>query len=237
MKCRKVWSGRLKFMAVALALAVPATLKAGPPLLCHSLNIGNAKSLPWSGGENWRDGDGNYDLGHLAADTLALLDPQRPVIVRMETLRRATIYAQRDPAVAKQLLVRLHDRAFASDASGRPSALAWFDYGYLVECYKQTGRMPGSHGSSPSSEIAASLDGYAAVEKAIRLHGDDGEMEFAAALIGLEGRRPGQHQHAERAVAGAVRDPLLAENLTTHFLGDGTDTMSATLTKAVTAKN
>ena len=98
--------------------------------------------------------------------------------------------------------------------------------------------MPSSHGEGSSqSELAARLDGYGAVEKAISLRRNDGQMEFAAALIALEGPKPGQHDHAERAMAGAARDPLLAENLATHFLGKRTESMGTTLTKSVTAKN
>jgi len=238
MNRKTIWSSGLTLAAVALLLAVPARLKAGPPLLCHSLNIGNARSLPWGTSAHWEAADANYDLSHLVADTLALLNSQTPVIVRMETLRRATLYAQHNRFIAKELLGRLHGRAFAFEAGGRPDALAWFDYGYLVECYKQTGWMPGTHGEGSSqAELAASLDGYGAVEKAISLHGNDGQMEFAAALIALEGPKPGQHDHAERAMAGAAHDPLLAENLATHFLGDRTESTSTTLTKTVAAKN
>jgi hypothetical protein len=229
MNRKTIWSSGLTLMAVAL-LAVPARLKAGPPLLCHSLNIGNAKSLPWGAGAHWNADDANYDLSHLVADTLTLLDSQTPVIVRMETLRRATLYAQHDRFLAKELLGQLHQRAFAGEASlaagGRPAALAWFDYGYLVECYKQTGWMPGSHGQGSSqAELAASLDGYGAVEKAIALRSplaDGPQMEFAAALIGLEGHKPGQRAHAQKAAAAVSKgqDGLLTENLyNVPFLG------------------
>ena len=56
--------------------------------------------------------------------------------MRMETLRRATMYARQDPQVAKELITRLQARAANSDAAGRPDALAWFDVGYLAEAYK-----------------------------------------------------------------------------------------------------
>jgi len=238
MNRRTIWSSGLTLAPVALLLSMPAGLKAGPPLLCHSLNIGNARSLPWGTSAHWEAADASYDLTHLVADTMELLNSQTPVMVRMETLRRATLYAQHDRFIAKELLGRLDDRAFASEAGGRPDALAWFDYGYLVECYKQTGWMPGSRGEGSSeAELAARLDGYGAVEKAIRLHGNDGQMEFAAALIALEGPKPGQHDHAERAMAGAARDPLLAENLAAHYLGDRTESVGTALTKTVTAKN
>src|SRR5688572_26993758 len=69
---------------------------AGPPLLCHPFDIGTAQSLPWDGASSWFDKNQNYDLGKLADDTVRLLTPTTPVIVRMETLRRAAIYAADD---------------------------------------------------------------------------------------------------------------------------------------------
>jgi len=249
MNRRTIFSSGITLAALAPLLVLPGNLQAGPPLICHALNIGEARSLPWAatpGSAHWSSAMADYDLRQLAGDTLALLSPQTPVIVRMETLRRAAIYAQKDRYVAKELLMKLRQRAFDSEANGRPDALAWFDYGYLAECYKQTAWMPGKHGagsdreSSAGSELAASIDGYAAVEKAIRLRGpaaDTPQMEFAAALIGLEGPKPGQQEHGRKAVAAASHDPLLAENLATHFLGDRSDAVSTILTKTTTAKN
>jgi hypothetical protein len=60
-------------------------------------------------------------------DTLTLLTPSMPVIVRMETLRRATIYAAAKPDLAKELMGALRTRAEAK------APLAAFDLGYLVE--------------------------------------------------------------------------------------------------------
>ena len=53
----------------------------------------------------------------------------------MENLRRATIYAMRDPVVAEQLLKALMARALSTTNDGR----AWFDAGYLIEAYRQGG--------------------------------------------------------------------------------------------------
>jgi len=92
----------------ALMTARPAL--AGPPLLCFPFDIGAARSLPIGHG-SWRAIDPRYDVSHLADDTLALLAPQTPVLVRMETLRRATLYAADRPEVATALLARLRDRA------------------------------------------------------------------------------------------------------------------------------
>src|SRR5579872_5385312 len=91
------------FRTVLLAGALTCvTAFAGPPLICHPHDIGSAKSLPWKndGANKWDNPDPNYSVGHLSADTLQLLTPGTPVIVRMETLRRAAIYGQQDHSAA-----------------------------------------------------------------------------------------------------------------------------------------
>lgn len=194
-------------ITVAALLGLTTFAFAGPPLLCHPIAIGQAKSLPWVE-FNYKDGT-DYDLKNLSRDTVAILDSRTPVLVRMETLRRATIYARMDPRAAKELITRLEERAANSDAAGRPDALAWFDIGYLAEAYKQW------LGSGPNP--ATGLDGYSLVRKAIRLRGSDPEMEFAAALITLSGPEGAHRDHVQKAMAGAKSDPLLAQNLASIF--------------------
>jgi hypothetical protein len=228
---------------VATFLGLATFAYAGPPLICHPIDIGQAKSLPWSGA-GW--GQENYDLKHLLPDTLAILNPATPVLVRMETLRRATIYAQRDPQVAQDLFAALRDRAITSDAQGHPDALAWFDAGYLVETYKQANwiyeKAPGMVANrgwirSEKPNPATGLGGSAWVTKAIGLRGNDPEMEFAAALITLEGQPHDRQEHVRRAMAGAGGDPLLAQNLAARFGGNGGETIAEMFGKVTTAKN
>jgi len=212
---------------------------AGPPLICHSFAIGNAKSLPLA--SHWNlTGSENYDTKNLAADTLAILQPDTPVLVRMETLRRATLYARKDPVAAKELLARLHARATSADSAGKPDALAWFDAGYLVETYKQWigANLPHmTDGMRMDANPATGVDGYALVKKAIAVRGDDAEMEFAAALITLSGPQSEHAQHAQKAIAGAKTDALLAQNLATHFLGPKDQTVSDMLAKNSTSRD
>jgi len=200
---------RLAISMVAVLFVFTNFAQAGPPLICHPIEIGQAKSLPWV--EFNHKGSSDYDLKNLTRDTLAILDSNTPVLVRMETLRRATIYARQDPQVAKELITRLQARAANSDAAGHSDALAWFDVGYLAEAYKQ---WMGKGEPNP----AAGLDGYALVKKALSLRGqDDAEMEFAAALITLRGPDGAHQDHARKAMAGAKNDPLLARNLGSNF--------------------
>ena len=178
---------------------------AGPPLVCHKIEIGQAKTLPWVD-LNYRKGNGNYDLNNLTADTLGILDADSSVLVHMETLRRATLYARQDGQVAKQLITRLQARANADSKN----ALSWFDLGYLAETYKQWF-------GKGEPDPATGVDGYALVTKAIGMRGSDSQMEFAAALITLA-VHPGDHDaHVQKAIAGAKSDALLAQNLEARF--------------------
>jgi len=203
-------------MAIVLTCAAP--LFAGPPLICHVVEIGDAQTLPWVD-LNYRNGDGSYNLQNLAKDTIAILDSNPAVLVRMETLRRATLYARQDSHAAKELLTRLRARATEAPEDSR-GALAWFDFGYLAESYKQ---WIGRNEPNP----AAGVDGYGWVKRAIQQRGDDPEMEFAAALITLTTPNGDHRAHVQKAIAGAKTDALLAENLASRF---GSETISGILT-------
>jgi len=216
-------------LATLLCLATLA--EAGPPLICHSVEIGPAKSLPWISHDWNLSGGETYDTKNLVRDTLEILAPDTPVLVRMETLRRATLYARKDPLAAKELLARLHARATSAESSGRPDALAWFDVGYLAEAYKQWIGQSWMKVSKDEQNPAAGVDGYALVKKAIGLRGSDPQMEFAAALITLSGPAEEHRQHALNAIAGARIDPLLAQNLAMRFAGPQSQTISEMLAK------
>ena len=197
----------LHFALVSILLFILVTSAlAGPPLICHRIEIGTARSLPWAGTAWNLSGNENYDTRNLVRDTLAILDSNAPVLVRMETMRRATLYAGKDSQAAKELVIRLHARTNIQPAD----ALAWFDVGYLAAAY----------GQWLKQNPASGLDAYALVQKALSLRGNDPEMEFAAALITLRGPEKDHQEHARKAVAGAKSDPLLAQNLASRFLGN-----------------
>ncbi|MFZ0519559.1 MAG: hypothetical protein WAL95_00965 [Candidatus Acidiferrales bacterium] len=198
-----------------LILSTPAL--AGPPLVCHPINIGSAQSLPWSS-TTWNlSGQETYNIDHLVADTLALLAPNTPVLVRMETIRRAVLYSQTSPIVAKELFSAVESRTTAHQYD----ALAAFDFGYLIETYRQADlafRM--SHKPPSSSERlnpAVGLDGYTWVKKATSIRGEDPAMEFAAALITTENSKQDYQEHMQKAKSGAGEDSLLAQNIASHF--------------------
>jgi hypothetical protein len=207
---------RIALSVFAVLTLFTVAVYAGPPLLCWPFDIGGAKSLPF-GGPNWSASDPSYNTQHLADDTLALLQPNTPVIVRMETLRRATVYAMKDSGIAARLLERVEARVNEAEKRGQPDALALFDLGYLQETYKQT------YGTDALKNLAlknlaAGRDGYALIARAIQLRGSDAEMEFAAA-IALAGARSSSTErtaHFKQALAGAKEGTLLAKNLVTH---------------------
>ena len=216
---------RLTAMALWAAFSIPAC--AGPPLVCHRLEIGSFRSLPWGDDPAaWDQPSGNYNVVDLSKETLALLTPEMPVIVRMETIRRAVIYGQRSPEAAKELALKISARAHEAEAQGRSDPLAMFDYGYLIEATKEAGWA--YHGSN----MAMKLDGYPWVARALDASHDNPEMEFAAALIvmGRNDLKP-HGDHAQKALAAGSADALLARNLSTFFVGTRGDTMTTLLTK------
>jgi hypothetical protein len=197
-------------------LAVPAF--AGPPLLCHAYDIGAAKSLPWVGETSWFEGSPDYKLDRLAADTEALLTPSTPVIVRMETLRRAAIYASADAHVAGVLVKRLINRAEASEMAGRPDALAYLDAAYFAGALNEIAMLARSSKNFETKGAVAKaavggIDAYGLIMKSVGARPDDASIQFAAALISNDEHHGEYAGHAAKARAGAASDTLLARNL------------------------
>jgi hypothetical protein len=128
---------RAAAFALTLALCLPATAVAGPPLICHPFETGQAALLPWGDGSSWNTPDRGFEVRRLTQETLRLLSPAAPIIARMENMRRATIYAAQDDRVASELMSAVLARALASMAGGTPNPHALFDAGYLIESYKQ----------------------------------------------------------------------------------------------------
>jgi len=194
-----------------LALALPAL--AGPPFTCHVFEIGGAKSLPWGAGNNWLGMRDDYDFHHVVADTEALLTPSTPTLVRMETLRRASLYASRDRAVAEQLIAAMMSRVHTADQVGQPIAL--FDAGYVIEALGEIEQF-GNHMKQLAGEeriLAGLTHSYEArplLEKSAALRPGDASIEFA---LGLISRTSESEAHFRKARAGAVHDALLADNL------------------------
>jgi hypothetical protein len=208
----------LRAVALAAGLLLSTAAFAGPPLLCHPFDTAGAASLPWGGG--WNRIDTRYDTARLSADTLRLLAADTPVIARMETLRRAAIYASAEGAHVRDLAAKLAARI---DAARTPQAkaLALFDAGYYAETLQDIARlqgydMPGiGKADMPAIRaVLASGDGSVRIAEALKLRGDDASLRFASALVASADRRQQDYAaHARIARAGARGDRLLALNL------------------------
>ncbi|MGB2626854.1 MAG: hypothetical protein WAK20_08685 [Candidatus Acidiferrum sp.] len=206
------------FLLLVVSIS-PMPAVAGPPLICHRFDIAGGKSLSWPS-NSWNLSSGeSYNGKNLTEDTIAILDSDPVVLVHMETLRRATLYARKDPVAAKELLARLLTRANAAGEMTPRGALASFDVGYLIECYRA---WIGNNEHNPAQDA----DGSALVNRAIQLRGNDPEMEFAAALIAFtfNGPRDMQHEHARLAIQGSGYDPLLDRNLSGKWNSSGIET-------------
>ena len=171
----------------AITLAATAVL-AGLPLICERLEIGNSKSLPWKNVNAWNGADPAYSLASLTTDTLAILTPAAPLPLRMETLRRAAIYAATDAAVIESLTARLLARVADTSLTANPKPTQWFDAGYFVEALRQLGSVFRFYMLSPNEKSqwqirgdAFALNGKPWIEQAIRLGGKG--MEVALSKI------------------------------------------------------
>jgi hypothetical protein len=203
-------------LALAAAVLLVQAANAGPPLICHPFTTENAPSLPWTGAPGWRATQAGYDVRRLTADTLALLGPNVPVLARMETMRRASIYASTNPQAATELLSALLALERAPARDPHAAALAEFDAGYLIESYRQQGEIDKTEmltAFARSSGVPLStLDGYALVENAVAMKTSDvAAMEFAASLMTTD--KAAAARHRDSATAAATPGSLLARNI------------------------
>jgi hypothetical protein len=197
----------MKNFLIGLVL-VGGTAVAGPPLICHPFLIGNDTSLPWGADkDSWNSPDAKYDVRNLANDTLRLLDSGKPLLTRMETLRRAAVYSGKDAAAGLELANRLMARALTSEIKGENNSLALFDAGYFVESMKQM---------APISKVNlfSGVDGYDWAKRSLPGLQDKLAAEYALGLMNTNGW---PNEHIRRAIAGAQEGSLLAENLMKHF--------------------
>lgn len=198
-------------LLVAMSVASPAV--AGPPMLCHPFDIGDARSLPWDGSRSWFHVRADYPIANVVRDTEALLTPSTPVIVRMETIRRAALYATLDREVAATLFARISARA----QDPKAGALALLDATLLTETYRQLAKLDPFSDHRPRARIAravvGSADSRALLARTLAASPDDAAVQFAAALIVADKDRKQYEQHVLKARAGAGSDALLARNL------------------------
>jgi hypothetical protein len=202
-----MFSIRKQSLAVLAVLVFAMPALAGPPLICNPFVTDGGKLIAWGTGPGWNTPDHSYDIKKLVADTTGVLTPDAPVLTRMENLRRATIYAMRDPVVAEQLLKALMARALSTTTDSG----AWFDAGYLIEAYKQGTHLRGERKATAWAAVDETIrvDGYGFVKKAIAMRGANAEMELAASLMTQGAVADAHRARAKAAGAGS----LVAKNL------------------------
>ena len=166
-------------------------------MICHPLEIGSEKSLPWGTGSDWDLKIVSYDTSRLTQQTLELLTPNTPVIVRMETLRRAVIYSGQKPELTLDLAGRLIERS--NKLNSEP--LAAFDAGYFIEAAHQYFK----------NDPLKGMDGCSLAQKERRHSNGSGGSRVRALVDGCNVRWP--NDHYRNAVLGAKEGSLLATNL------------------------
>jgi hypothetical protein len=197
--------------AIAAVLFIASPALAGPPLICHPFETSGGMLITWGTGSGWNTPDRSYDIKKLVADTTAVLTADSPILTRMENMRRATIYAMRDPQIAQALLKTVTTRALGTSTD----SLAWFDAGYLIESYRQAVaiREKGNPELRAWAEVDETLkvDGYNWVKKSMAMASTpSAEMEFAASLM-TQGSTASAHR--AKALAAAPKSSLLARNI------------------------
>lgn len=197
----------MKTLLTLIVLAGAAL--AGPPMICHTYSIGNDTSLPWgSDKDSWNDPDPKYNVENLAADTIKLLDSGKPLLTRMETLRRAAVYSSKNSAAGQNLATRLLARALAAEVKGQSDGLPLFDAGYFIESMKQMAHIS-------KSSVFSGIDGYDWAKRSLPGLQDKFAAEYALGLMQADTSWP--NEHFRRAVSGAQEGSLLAKNLVKHY--------------------
>jgi len=210
-------------LATGAALGAFAPSFSGPPLICIEYECDASEQLPMGDGPlQPRQG---YDRDRLVPDAIRHLDGATHVIERMETIRRAAIYANRSKDASGQLMSRLAWRALDAESTGdrRAYADALFDAGFFAATIEQLDRR-----FSDAPGRAAGIAGFAWIGRAADLTGDPA-MHFAAAIaahpVMNDSKRALFERHIVLAAPGAEADPVLANNLQTHLehYGDSLD--------------
>jgi len=200
-------------MLVAIAAA---NVGAGyAPLLFTVLDIDSATSLPWNSPRNYLGIVEGYDVHHLVADTERLLKQPMPTIVRMETLRRAAVYASRDAQAAEQLVAFVVGKVSVLPVPGPPDPMALFDAGYVLEVLQELQHFEEGtkffwQRDPAVVRVTRPYDGWALLKQSAALRPDDPSIQFT---LGLMLPREAAEPYFRRAREGARTDALLANNL------------------------
>jgi len=187
---------------LCLALAGGAPLartavvpRAGPPLLCFPLDIGDAVSL--SVGTAGSATPDTKSPKEVVADAVALLRRSDDAVFHVETLRRFVLFSMQQGRPGRATLESLKTRvaedllfeAAGDAASRRREALGWLDLGVLDAAGRQAGLVDGD--ADPRF-----------LEKAARVDPADPGVAFCVALAEF---RPGRDGEDARWAGHLVR--------------------------------
>jgi hypothetical protein len=203
----------LTFAAAALACGLSIMpVHAGSPLMCHQIRIGDAKSLPW--GKDTFDKASSYDASRVVDDTLKLLDDRQPVLARMETIRRAVNYIDRDLAKADRLFGTLATRVLDAEVvmDQRVLALRYFDAGYFAATLQHAGIAP-SFGPASGKHDLHRVPGYAWMVRAWKMNDLNGDMALGLALATADTRLSEHTMFLECAVKSTKADDAARNDL------------------------
>ncbi len=198
-------------VVLLLAAAAPARAHAHPYLAEEAVEIGDARSLPWNGETDYGL-VADYDVQRrLVPDTLALLTPTTPPLVRFETLRRAALYLSprfSTPEVATSLRVhlarRLQARVDREGLAPRLRALSLLDAG----CFEGLCAM--------DRTLSSGRNGYGLAKQALpELPEAVGEVEYVLRRLAPAGTPV--DGHGTGALRGVQEGSLLARNLLRDF--------------------
>lgn len=202
-------------MTLAALLVAAAPALAGPPMICMEFQCDEV-AIPL--GDNSLQPKKGFNTRKLPERTADALDKADSVIERMETIRRAAIYAARANGSTEDVFNALAWRALNAEVSGdtRAYADALFDAGYFAATMANFGeKIDGSPAASQG------LAGYAWITRAIELSDDDASMHFAASLathpVMRSSKRDLFEHHVAMASLGIETDPVLARNLQAHM--------------------
>lgn len=213
---------RFQYFIIILVIGAAASIAmargtggvaVGPPLVCFPYEIGDAKSLPWNA---TRDEpfttDPKYDESKLIDDTLQILDGSPEILVHMETLRRAAIYAARfdakptkgrEGSLATRLTTTVLDRALKQIAADAKNPIYWIDAGYALGATQ--------HMSQSLGRFVSWVEYF---EKAVSLAKSDATVLFAASTAYLDSPKSDRWaQYFEESYFLAPSDSLLKKNL------------------------
>lgn len=212
---------KARFLSVlAFALMTSGAL-AGPPILCHSIDIGSAKTLPMGSGALECSRDLSADKA--VDEAIAIIKSESSPLVRMETLRRATVYVTKDKPAAKELFARVMALSLDAQTAKDDQRIAGtlFDAGFLAACYHEMNLDVGFKAGE-----CERITGYAwikaALDKLPSSAPGRAEMEFGAALAThpLEHNVPGARalydSHLKHAEETCKDGSLLAANIKAH---------------------